>query len=157
MSITVRAVTAPEASSLRSFAISLLGDSSYAEPLISTLESAIAREGDDYRALVADDAGALVGVIVFGETAGARGAGRISLVGVEPSRRRRGVATQLLQATCVALRDRGCRFVAVELPTDSRYAAARALVEGSGFREEGRIDDYLREGVALALLRRDLT
>jgi RimJ/RimL family protein N-acetyltransferase len=37
-----------------------------------------------------------------------------------------------------------------------RFASIRRLAERAGFREEGRIDDYVRDGRAFVLLRRDL-
>lgn len=120
------------------------------------LEGAIARSTAEYQAIVAHDDGALRGVVVFGETAGTQGAGRFHLVAVDESSRRRGIGTALVEAACARLIQDSARFALVELPADARLGGARGLARDTGFREEGRMDDYVRDEVALLLLRRDL-
>jgi ribosomal protein S18 acetylase RimI-like enzyme len=153
---TVHPLTAPDSSAARALAISVLGDAPYAELLSAALESALAGATDEYEAIVARHGRALVGLAVFGETAGARGAGRIHLVAVDATARRRGIALDLIDAACKRLREQGARLVMIELPADPRLSIARRLAERAGFREEARMEDYLRDGVALILLRRDL-
>jgi ribosomal protein S18 acetylase RimI-like enzyme len=155
-SITLHPVTASTASPVRSFASVALGDWEYAEPLVAALDGALAGESDEYRGIVARHGDTIVGLIVFGETAGALGAGRIYLIAVGASARERGVAAQLVDAVCIELAGRGARFAMIELPGEPRFAPVRRLAERMGFREQGRIDDYLRDGVPLILLRRDL-
>lgn len=156
MSIALHAAAAWDASSLRALVMSVLSDSPHAEPMLAAVDAALAREDDEYRAIVASDAGALAGLIVFGEMAGAVGTGRIHLVAVQPEARRRGVARHLIDAACVRLREHGGRLVMIELPADPWFAPAQELAQRTGFREEGRIDDFVRDGAALLLLRRDL-
>jgi ribosomal protein S18 acetylase RimI-like enzyme len=134
----------------------VLADAPYGEPMLASLESALTRSTDEYQAIVVADASVLVGLIVFGETAGARGAGRIHLVAVDAKARRRGIAMDLINAACARFGEQGARFVMIELPVDPRLASVRRLAERAGFHEGGRIDDYVRDGVALVLLRRDL-
>jgi ribosomal protein S18 acetylase RimI-like enzyme len=153
---TVRPLAAPDAAAARALAISVLADVPYAEPMLAAIDSALTRATDEHQALVASHAGALVGLMVYGETAGARGAGRIHFVAVDASARRRGVAMQLVRAACARLGERGGRLAMLELPADVRFASIRRLAERAGFREEGRIDDYVRDGRAFVLLRRDL-
>ena len=153
---TLRPVTASTASPVRSFATAALSDSQYAEPLLTAVDGAIAGTGDEHRAIVAWHDDAIVGLIVFGQTAGALGAGRIYLIAVDASVRGRGVAAQLVNAVCSELAARNARFAMIELPGEPRFAQARRIAERMGFREEGRVDDYHREGVPLLLLRRDL-
>jgi ribosomal protein S18 acetylase RimI-like enzyme len=156
VSATLRILTAQDSAAVRAFATSVLGDAPYSDVMLATLESALARTTDEYRAIVASAESGLVGAIVFGEVAGARGAGRIHLIAVDAKVRRRGIAMDLVNAACANLAERGGRFVAVELPADARLVGARRLGDRTGFREEGRIDDYVRDGVALILLRREL-
>ena len=153
---TLHPLTEPDSSAGRALALSVLGDAPYASLLSSALESALAGATDEYQAIVARDGRALVGLVVFGETAGARGAGRIHLVAVDVTARRRGIALNLVDAACTRLREQSARFVMIELPADTRLSGARRLAERAGFHEEGRMEDYLRDGVALVLLRRDL-
>jgi ribosomal protein S18 acetylase RimI-like enzyme len=156
MPATLRPLAARDYSAARALITSTLGDAPYAEALLAVLESTLARATDEYQAIVACDASALVGLIVFGETAGARGAGRIHLIAVDAIARRRGLATQLIDAACARLGERGGRLAMIEIPTERRLAGVRRLAERAGFHEAGRIDDYARDGVALVLLRREL-
>jgi ribosomal protein S18 acetylase RimI-like enzyme len=152
---TLHPLAAPDSSAARALAISVLADTPYGEPLLAALESALARATNEYQAILARDGGALVGLVVFGDTAGARGAGRIHLVAVDAKARRRGIAMDVIDAACTRLGEQGGRFVMIELPTDARLASAQRLARRASFHEEGRMDDYVRDGVALVLLRRD--
>jgi ribosomal protein S18 acetylase RimI-like enzyme len=152
---TFHLLTAHDSSAARTLASSALADAPLGEPL-AALESALSRATTEYQAIVARDAAALIGLIVFGEIAGARGAGRIHLIAVDAHARRRGIAAALIAAACACLTEQGTRFVMIELPADSRLAGARRLAGRAGFREEGRIDNYVRDGVALLILRREL-
>lgn len=156
MSVTMKPVTASTAASVRSVAAAALRDSQHAESLLAALDAALAGASDEHRAIVALHDGGVVGLIVFGETAGALGAGRISLVAVDASARDRGVAAQLVAAVCDDLAASGARFAMMELPGEPGFAPVHRLAVRMGFREQGRIDDYLRDGVPLILLRRDL-
>jgi ribosomal protein S18 acetylase RimI-like enzyme len=134
----------------------VLGDAPYADSLRASLESAMRSASDEHRAIVAHDGDMLVGLAVFGETAGALGAGRIHLVAVDPSARRNGLGMALTQAACADLRARRARFVVIELPEEPRLESALRLARRAGFYQEGRVRDYVRDGVGLLVLRRDL-
>lgn len=153
---TLHPLAAPDSSAARALAIAVLGDAPYAEPVLAALESALARATNEYQAIVARDGSALVGLVVFGDIAGARGAGRIQLVAVDAKARRRGIAMDLIDAACTRLGEQGGRFVMIELPTGAPFTSAQRLAQRAGFHEAGRVDDYVRDGVALVLLRRDL-
>ena len=47
---------------------------------------------------------------------------------------------------------RGERLVVCELPHDAPFDVTAVALVASGYREEGRIDDFVRDGVALRLL-----
>jgi ribosomal protein S18 acetylase RimI-like enzyme len=149
-------LAAPDSTAARALADAALGDAPYAEPLLASLDGALLAASDEYRAIVARSEGVLLGLVVFGETAGALGAGRIYFVVVDAAARRRGIATALIEAACRDLGARGARLVAIELPEDPRLERGRWLADRAGFREEARVSDYVREGVGLVLLRRDL-
>lgn len=156
VTVTLLSLAAPDATAARALADTALGDAPYAELLLASLDGALTAASDEYRAIVARDESVLLGLIVFGETAGAVGAGRIYFVVVDPAARRRGIATALVDAACRDLRARGARLVAMELTEDPRLERGRWLAHRAGFREEARVSDYVREGVGLVLLRRDL-
>ena len=156
VSLTLHLVTPPDSPAAHSLALTVLGDVPHAEPMLTALTNALMRTSDEYRAMVARDGRTVVGVIVFGEVAGALGAGRIYLVAVDGGARRRGIASALVDAACHELSERRARFAMIELPAHARFADVRRLVSRAGFREEGRMDDYVRDGVALLFLRREL-
>ena len=152
---TLRPLVARDAQAARALADAVLGDAPYGDHLRGALDSALSSATDEYRAVVAAEGSALAGLIVFGETAGARGAGRIHLIAVDAHTRRRGIATALVQSACGDLAARGARFVAIEIPDDRRLDGARFAAERTGFHEEARVADYVRDGVSLLLLRRN--
>ena len=155
VSITPRPLTPRDAPAARALADAVLADAPYGEHHRGTLDSVLRSATDEYLALVAGEESTLAGLIVFGETAGAHGAGRIYFIAVDASSRRRGIATALAEAACRDLTERGARFVIIELPDDPSLIGARRAAEHAGFREQGRIADYLSDGVSLLLLRRN--
>lgn len=124
--------------------------------MLAALNEALTSTSDEYRVIGVHDRTTLIGFVVLGDTAGALGAGRIYVVAVDATTRRRGIASALIEAACADLESRGARFAAIELPEEPELAAGLALARGAGFREEGRVSDYMRDGVGLVLLRRDL-
>lgn len=153
--LTLRPLTARDAPAARALAAAALVDAPSGDHFRGSLDRMLTSTTSEYRALIASEETALAGLIVFGETAGARGAGRIYLIAVDAHARRRGIATTLVDAACRDLTERGARFVIIELPDDHRLAGARLAAEHAGFREEGRVADYVSDGVSLLLLRRD--
>lgn len=156
VSVTFRALAPPDAEAARSLADATLGGAPYAAGMIAALDEAVTSDSDEYRAVGAHDGSSLIGFVVFGEIAGAIGAGRIYVVGVETAARRHGIATALVEAACIELQSRGSRFAVIELPEEPSLASGLALAHRIGFRGEGRVSDYVRDGVGLLLLRRDL-
>jgi ribosomal protein S18 acetylase RimI-like enzyme len=153
---TLRTLAARDAAAARALADTLLGDTPHADGMLASLDEALASASGEYRAIGAHDRNTLVGFVVFGETAGAIGAGRIYGVAVDAARRRRGLATALIEAACADLRAGGARFATIELPEEADLAPGLALASHTGFDEEGRVSDYVRDGVGLLILRREL-
>ena len=156
MSFTLHPAAAPDSTIARTLALTVLADVPHAEPMLAALDNALMRPSEEYRAVVARDRSAVVGLVVFGEVAGANGAGRIYLVAVDGGARRRGIALALLDAACQELSAQRARFALIEMPAHARLADVRQLAERAGFQEEGRADDYVRDGVPLLFLRRQL-
>ena len=114
-----------------------------------------AEPGDESRGSAAIDGEQLAGFVLYGLVAGAIGTGRIHLVAVDERHRRGGIGRRLVAATLDALFAIGARFVVAELPDDPALAAGRLLLTSEGFREEARVDDFVRDGVALLIVRTD--
>lgn len=156
VSVTFRPLGPPDAAAARSVAIATLGSDPFAAGMLGALDEAVTSDGVAYRAVGAHDGSSLIGFVVFGEIAGAIGAGRIYVVGVETTARRHGIATALVEAACIELQSRGSRLAVIELLEEPSLATGLALAHRTGFREEGRVGEYVRDGVGLLLLRRDL-
>jgi ribosomal protein S18 acetylase RimI-like enzyme len=88
--------------------------------------------------------------------AGADGAGKMHAMAVAPDAQRHGIARALIEAFVAELAERGARFVLVEFPDATELAAGRTLLAHAKFREESRVPDYFRDGIALVFLRRDI-
>jgi ribosomal protein S18 acetylase RimI-like enzyme len=69
--------------------------------------------------------------------------GHIQVVHTKRGRRRRGVATKLIEVAEGYLRSSGCGFVLTE--TGESNTAARALLEKTGFRVRGKLIDCIKE------------
>lgn len=105
------------------------------------------------RAIAAlDRDAALEGVVVFGAIAGAVATGAILVVAVRHDARRRGIGRALVRRALDDLRSDGTRLVVAELAGSAENAPALRLLATCGFREEGAIADYYREGVPLLVL-----
>lgn len=134
-----------------------LGLTSYAAGAIEALEMAAREPGPEWQALASAQGEATDGVIVFGAFAGAEGAGRIHLVVVDDSSRRAGVGRSLAEEAITRMCGARARFVLAELPDDAQaLPGASAFLSAIGFREESRVENFFRDGVALSFMRRDL-
>jgi ribosomal protein S18 acetylase RimI-like enzyme len=100
--------------------------------------------------------GALAGIVLFGEVAGAAGAGTILWVAVPAPARRAGIARAMIAAAVEALGGRGTRLVVAELPSDREHEPGMALLRRSGFVREASVPDFYRDGVALTVWTRRL-
>jgi ribosomal protein S18 acetylase RimI-like enzyme len=133
-----------------------LRDTVYLGGALDALRTAVDAPGADGRALAFIRGERMEGVIVFGFFAGANGAGRLQLAVVDEGSRRARVGRALAEEAFALLRAEGARFVLAELPEDERaLPGARAFLEALEFCLESRVEDFLRDGVALAFMRRD--
>jgi ribosomal-protein-alanine N-acetyltransferase len=123
--------------------------------LQATVEAAALSPGTEQRGIVADADGRLTALAIYGEYAGAAGAGRLQLVAVGGGHRRRGLGTLIVQSIAAELRAHGARFLLAELseerPALDGYVA---FLHAQGFIEESRVPDFHGDGVALVFLRK---
>jgi hypothetical protein len=159
--VSVRRAIVPVSRALLPRAVLLveraLTDTPYLDGALDALRSAVSAPGADGRALASMRSERLEGVIVFGFFGGANGAGRVQLAVTDDWARRTHAGTALLDEAITLLRADAARFVLAELPDDPRaLPGARELLESSSFREESRVEDFYRVGVALSFMRREL-
>jgi GNAT superfamily N-acetyltransferase len=154
--LRIRTIRAADRRAARALIEQELGGSPYLETPLWALDTSLERETPEAAALVAERGGEVVGLALYGEYAGARGAGRIYLVVVTAGARLQGIGLRLLAAVHQALVRRGARFVLAELSDDAIMRPGLELLERYGYEEEGRVEDLFRPGVALRLMRRNL-
>jgi ribosomal protein S18 acetylase RimI-like enzyme len=159
--VSIRPLEAADGSTCRMLFTAAFGNTLYADAprgaLRAALESAGAgRENPESSGLVAVAGDRLVGVAIYGEVAGANGAGKMHGMAVAPDSQRHGIARMLIEAFAAELARRGARFVLVEFPEAPELSIGRALLLQCKFVEEARLPDFFVDGIALSFLRRNL-
>ena len=150
--VRVRVVAPADLPAARALISAELANNPYAVRALDLLDSVTA--DGEYRGLVAELDGRVVGIGVYGLVAGSQGAGALYAAAVDPAYRRRGVGRALVHAAVDSLRAEGARFVIVEVPDDPAATAHFVeLVAASGFTEAARVPDLYRDGVALTFWR----
>lgn len=152
-----RALTAGDAVTARALVDAALGVTPYVGRVLELLDEARHGNDSEARALVIEREGALAGLVMFGLVAGTRGAAKLHALVLDQTVDTDDVGRRLAEAAVAAASDAGARLVVAELPDDPALGSVRAVLLRSGFREEGRVSHFFRDGVALVLLRRDLT
>ena len=133
-----------------------LGVTPYVDRVVEVLDQA-ARGGDpEAQALIIERDGTIAGLVLFGVVAGTRGAARVHALVLNRGVDADDVGGRLVGAAASALALSGARLVVAELPDDPALGPVPGVLLRSGFREEARVPDFFRDGVALSLLRRDL-
>ena len=143
-----------DAAAARAFISAQFDNERYRVRALEVLSSALEFEDPEYMALLALDESDqhIAGVALFGTVAGARSVVKLHGV-IAPER---AVAASLVDAVRRASEQSGERMIVTELPDDAQFATVAAALQAGGFVEEGRVPDFVRDGVALRLLVRPL-
>lgn len=122
----------------------------YLARLLEVLGDVLRFEDPEFLCLLASpgESDPPLGLALFGTVLGARLVTKVHAV-VAPDPR---VQLALLGAVRETCERSGERLVVCELPDDTPFDITGVALLASGFREEGRIDDFVRDGVALRLL-----
>jgi ribosomal protein S18 acetylase RimI-like enzyme len=102
--------------------------------------------GDDYRFLIAEEAGEVQGYACFGATPMTEGCYDLYWLVVGQKARRSGVGRELMSAVEELLTSLGARMVRVETAGLDSYAAARAFYERIGYAQVARLRDFYWRG-----------
>ena len=121
----------------------------YSEMPLYALERALGGRDEEYQLAESLEGDRITGVAIYGPIAGTIGTARIYSVAGSDSE-------NALEAAIESLRATGTRLVIAELPDDAPLEAMRKLLLKSGFEEESRVEDLVRDGVALTFLRYEL-
>jgi ribosomal protein S18 acetylase RimI-like enzyme len=150
-----RPLHAGDAEPVRALIWGVLGITPYVDRVTELL--AAAERGDpESHALVIERDGTVASLALFGPVAGARDAWHLSMVLVTPEVGLRDVGRAIIQGVVEAVSAVGARLLVAEVPADAALGRSLSLLRANGFKEEGRVRDYFRDGVALLFLRRDL-
>lgn len=137
-----------DADSARTLVTVQLAGTRYLARTIEMLDAALQFDDPEFLAVVAERREQLVGVALFGTVAGARQCTKChALLGPDPE------AVAALAAAMVRVcSEAGERLVVAEFADDVPFVTGMQALTRAGFALEGRIDDYVADGVALQLL-----
>ena len=133
-----------------------LGVTPYIDRALEVLTFAERGNDPEHRAMVIARDGTVAGLALFGTIAGTKGGARLHTAVLAPGVQADDVGGRLMRAVSAAARAGGARYLLAEMPDDPAIGTVLALLREHGFREEARVPDFYREGVALTFLRLDL-
>ena len=144
-----------DAEPVRALVWGALGITPYVDRVIELLSAAECGDPVSH-ALVTERDGTVAALALFGPVSGATGAWHLNIVLVAPRVELREVGRAIVDAVVDAARSAGARILMAELPADAALGRTLSLLRANGFRQEGRVPDFFRDGVALLFLRREL-
>jgi GNAT superfamily N-acetyltransferase len=145
-----------DAQGTRTLLMGALGVTPYIDRALEVLELAERGNDAEHRALVVARDGTVAGLVLFGTIAGTQGGARLHTAVLAPGIQADDVGKRLMQAVGNVSRESGARFMLAEMPDDPALGTVYALLREHGFKEEARVPDFFREGVALTFLRLSL-
>ena len=122
----------------------------YLARMREVLDSALRFDDPEFLCLLAEPAPGepATGLVLFGTVLGARLTAKVHVVaGTDPR-----VMLALLGAVRATCEHSGERLVVCEIPRDTPFDVASVALVATGYREEGRIEDFVRDGVALRVM-----
>lgn len=146
-----------DAVAARALVYAALGVTPYVDRVVELLDQAARGADPEARALVIERDGTIAGLVIFGLVAGASGAARLHALVLDRGVTADDVGGRLTSAAAAAAAAAGARLLVAEVPDDPAIGQVPAVLLRNGFREEARVPDFFRDGVALTFLRRDLT
>ena len=133
-----------------------LGITPYIDRALEVLELAERGNDPEHRALVIARDGTVAALALFGTIAGTARGARVHTAILAPGIDIEEVGLRLMDAVATAVRGSGADFLLAEMPDDPALGTTLALLRQHGFRDEARVPDFFRDGVALTFLRRAL-
>jgi GNAT superfamily N-acetyltransferase len=130
-----------------------LGVTPYIDRALEAFERALRGNDPDHRAIVIARDGTVAGLVLYGTIAGTRYGARLHAVVLAPDVRTDDVGARLMRAVSDAARQAGAHFLLAEMPDDPALGTVLSLLREHGFREEARLPDFYRDGIALVFLR----
>lgn len=148
----LRALMPGDAAAARALVEQLYGGTPHEARLLELLDSALQFEDPEYMAVLALDSASseLRGLVLFGAVAGASHVVKVhAVLGHELVN-----LLALLDAVRRMAESSGERMIVCELPDEPAFVLLAEALGESEYLEEGRVPDFVREGVALRLMVR---
>ena len=146
----LRALMPDDAALARAFVEQHHGGTRYEGRLLEILDSALRFDDPEYMALLALDAisGDVRGLALFGTVAGARQVVKLHAV----MGRELVILRTLLDGLSRITESSGERMIVCELPDEPAFVLVAEALGESEYLEEGRVPDFVSDGVALRLM-----
>jgi hypothetical protein len=148
--IELRPLMPEDADAARAAVLAALAGTRYEMRVLEQLDVALSFEDPEYIAFLAwePESDNLLGLVLFGTVAGAQQVTRLhALLGDDE-----GIRAALADVVRSVATDSGERMVVAEVPDDAPFRDAIVALSESGFEEEGRVDDFVCDGVSLLFL-----
>ena len=148
--IELRPLMPEEADAARAVVVARLGGTRYEARALEQLEVALTFEDPEYMALLAAEpvSRQLVGLVMFGAVAGAQRVTKLHALLADDEE----TCAALADAVRTVAAESGERLVVAEVPEDVVFRDPVAALRRSGFHEEGRVDDFVADGIGLRFL-----
>lgn len=111
----------------------------------------------DYKVLIAEREGRVLGYVCYGPTPMTQGTWDLYWIASDPAARGQGVGAALVGAMEQELRRQGGRLIRVETSTTEAYGATRRFYAHLHFAEEARLRDFYSVGDDLIILTKRLS
>lgn len=126
------------------------------EVAIELVDLALQPNNRDYKILVADRDGKLVGYICYGPTPMTEGTYDLYWIASDPTVRGQGVGASLISGMEADLRRQTARLIRVETSATEAYGPTRGFYASMKYTEEARIRDFYKVGDDLIMLSKRL-
>ncbi|AKJ06990.1 acetyltransferase (GNAT) family protein [Archangium gephyra] len=119
---------------------------------IELVELALQPNNPDYKILVADRDGTLVGYVCYGPTPMTEGTYDLYWIASDPAVRGQGIGASLISGMEADLRRIQARIIRVETSATEAYGPTRGFYASMKYTEEARIRDFYKVGDDLIIL-----
>ncbi|QRK13097.1 GNAT family N-acetyltransferase [Archangium violaceum] len=126
------------------------------ECAIELVDLALQPNNRDYKILVADRDGKLVGYICYGPTPMTEGTYDLYWIASDPTVRGQGVGASLVAGMEADLRRQQGRLIRVETSATEAYGPTRGFYASMKYMEEARIREFYKAGDDLIILTKRL-
>jgi ribosomal protein S18 acetylase RimI-like enzyme len=126
------------------------------ECAIELVDLALQPNNRDYKILVADRGGTLVGYVCYGPTPMTEGTHDLYWIASDPTVRGQGVGASLASGMEADLRRQKARLIRVETSATEAYGPTRGFYASMKYTEEARIRDFYKVGDDLIILTKRL-